>query len=427
MKKVLFTLAALGLAVGLTATVASAASFSATGKVNFTGIYVSDGGDTGDGSTGLVGNNEANDFVHYSFYMYPTVMVNDNISVKGEFRLIDRETYGNSHNETNAIKRLWMEYMSPIGKWRLGRQTAGPWGTTWMNSTGFADRIIWNPSFMPENLALTVLWQKITEGDANNPLSDEADVADWYAGISHKGAMGTTQFAINHYRYDEDAGDRDQTQFRFAGSYKLNAFNIEGEILYDTGEAASSTALLHDVSSWGAYVNATTQMDNLTVGGMFWYLQGDDDPLDDDNEGFTSRGGTGNDFNPFLIGTGDYFSVLNKDKGAYLNGATSGLGDDNPGSMAAAVYGVLKTSDKLSFNAALGHVWADAPEALGLSDDEMGLEIDLGMTYKLMDNLSYTAQFGYLKVGNMIEEVADLTGEGENDIFALLHSLTMTF
>jgi hypothetical protein len=174
-------------------------------------------------------------------------------------------------------------------------------------------------------------------------------------------------------------------------------------------------------------ITATMGFDNLTAGFIGFYCQGDD-TVDNDNEGYACKGGTGNDYNPFLIATGDYFGLLNGDKGGYLaalgfSGVTGN--GDNPGAIAAALFGVLQASDKMSFNAAIGHVWADADFGY---DDKIGLEVDLGMTYKLMDNLAYTAQFGYLNPGNMIDDVAADNGLGStNDIYVLLHSLTMTF
>jgi len=133
MKKVLFTVAALGLGLTLAASVASAASFSAAGKYQATGIYVSDGAD---GSAGLVvGLNgdstvahEANDAIWHSAYFYPTINVNDNITVRSELRFIDRDFFGTTKaasDENMRVFKLWMEYDSPIGLWAVGRQPAG--------------------------------------------------------------------------------------------------------------------------------------------------------------------------------------------------------------------------------------------------------------------------------------------------------------
>jgi hypothetical protein len=67
------------------------------------------------------------------------------------------------------------------------------------------------------------------------------------------------------------------------------------------------------------------------------------------------------------------------------------------------------------------------------------MEFDIGMSYKLLDNLSYSIQAGYLVAGDMIDDIAkyhsaqltDLLGEdvnvSTNDIWMLTHSLTMTF
>ena len=425
MKKVLFTVAALGLGLTLAASVASAASFSAKGKYQATGIWVSDGAAGANGLVvGLDGNvpAEANDAIWHSAYFYPTVNVNDNIVVRSELRFIDRDLFGTTKgaaNENMRVFKLWMEYDSPIGLWAVGRQPAGTWGTKFLDSTANGDRISWVPNMIPAPFSAKFIFQKNVENDAFTGLSDEADSASWYAGVGHKGDIGSTTVALWHTRVDKDLGDYDNTHFWFTGTYNFGGVGISSEARYIFGDDAAG----NDLGSLAAMVTASMGFDNLTAGVITFYCQGDD-TFDGDNEGAACAGGTGNDYNPFLVATGDYFGLLNGDKGGYLGAlgvaGVSGNGDQ-PGAIAAALFGILQASDKMSFNAAIGHIWADADFGV---DDKIGLEVDLGMTYKLMDNLAYTAQFGFLKPGDMIE---DLLGNSANDIYVLLHSITMTF
>ena len=422
MKKVLLTVSALGLGLALSVTAASAMTFTAGGKANITGIYLNKGGSSAAGFlAGVNANNpdEANDGFHNSFYLYPKLVINDQTSIDAELRFIDRQVYGKqTDSDQMNVYRLWATWKSPVGAISFGRLPAGTWGLTkFLDSTGRADRIKWVGSF--NGVTPYLVYQKMSEADAYSGLSDEADSALWLPGVAFSNDMGKTDIAVAHRRYDADAGDYENTELWYSGSYTLGAIGLEAEVQYAMGDDASG----NDISSFAAFVNVNTQVDTLTVGGLLIYGQGDDDATDGDNNGFLTRNGVGNDFNPFLIATGDYFGLLNGDKNNYLSalGMATGTGNgDNPGFIALAGYVVMPVNDQLSVNAAAGHIWAD--EDFGL-DNKIGWEIDLGMSYKLVDNLTYTAGIGYMNPGEMLDDVMGDT----NNIFAVVHSLTMTW
>jgi hypothetical protein len=455
MKKVLFAAAALGIGLGLAATDASAVSFSAAGKYMIEGRYVSNGGpmdvdldSAGDivdvstegsssqpGLVNVVTDGEANDFIYHLFYTYPTVMINDQTRIKGEVRFIDRDIYGTSQSGENNIngnqeiwvRRLWAEWDSPVGTIHLGRMPGGAWGSQFLDNSNGSDRIKWVTNFMPQPFSLTFIWQKSTEKDGFTGTSDEADAASWYAGVGHKGDFGATTVALWHTRYDKDNGDYDNTHLWVNTAWKFNGFNLDTEWQYQFGDA---NAAGDDLSSLGVMANAYGNFGSATAGVLFFYLQGDDDPSDGDNEGNVGKKGVGNDYNPFLIATGDYTGLLNADKSSFmaaidwneLIGGSAPTGDgDVPGIIALAGWARFAANEKLTLNAAIGQVWAD--KDFGLDNNDIGLEVDLGMSYKILDNLSYSLQGGYLATGDMVE---DIFGTSE-DIFMLVHSMTMTF
>lgn len=430
MKKVLFAVAALGLGLGLAATDASAVSFSASGKYVFEGRYVSNGADGSQpGAVNLASDTEANDFAYHLFYTYPTIKINDNTLFKGEVRFIDRDVYGTAQSGENAInknqeiwvRRLWAEWKMPLGTLHVGRMPGGAWGSNFLDSSNGSDRIKLVGNFMPEPFSLVLIWQKSAEVDGFTGDTDEADTASWYVGVGHKADFGATTAAFWHTRSDEDASDFDNTHFWFNTSYKFGMFNLDSEWRYIFGDAASG----NDISSLGTMINAYTNMDALTAGILFLYLQGDDDLTDDDDDGTVSQNGVGNDYNPFLIAMGDYTGLLNKDKNGYYADALQVSGGPlegiEPGLIALGAWGRYALSDKVTLNGAFGQVWAD--ETPSGVDDAIGFEIDLGMNYRVLDNLSYSLQAGYLWAGDMIE---DLAGDSE-DAFMIVHSMTMTF
>jgi len=426
MKKVLLTVSALGLGLAL-ATTASAVTFTAGGKANITGIYLNHGDHSTSSQGGQPfkagieddGTDENVDGWHNSFYLYPKIEINDATNVQAELRFIDRQIYGNSDRDTMKVFRMWANWNAPFGTVSFGRMPAGTWGNNpFLDSTSSADRIA--VSIPMGATSLYGVYQKNIEEDAYWGWTDKGDSASYLAGVKFGNDMGTTDIAVWHTRVDEDQGDYDNTELWYSGAYSFGAIGLAAEAHYAMGDDSSH----NDISSFAAFVNANTKIDTMTVGGLLIYGQGDDD-VDGDNNGYVTRKGLGNDFNPFLIATGDYFGLLNGDKNNYLSAldwpATTATGNgDNPGCIALAAYLVAPINDQMTINAAAGHVWADKDFGL---DNKIGWEIDLGMSYKLADNLTYSASIGYLKAGQMLEDYLGDT----NNILALVHSLTMTW
>jgi opacity protein-like surface antigen len=90
--------------------------------------------------------------------------------------------------------------------------------------------------------------------------------------------------------------------------------------------------------------------------------------------------------------------------------------------IAAADYAV---SNQLSLHGAIGWAQADEEQAVG-QDDEYGWEYNVGAAYKLLDNLTYEAHFGYLDTGDFFNGAGNTPDITEN-VYVLTHSLTMTF
>lgn len=498
MKKILLATAALGLGLGLAAGVAQAEmSFSSTGIYQAQGFWLNEGSDSkngmqvglfdknlrfqdngssttcSDGNLWQIGNknycqsgykSDNNDMWHHLFYIYPKLQVNDNIAMKGEIRMIDRDIWG-SNQATGPVntpdyqdmdlRLAWMEYNSPIGLWSVGRILGGGWGSKFLDSTGNRDRIKYSPNIMPENWGMTLIYQKSVEKDAFDGGTDSADGASYYAGFNYNADFGRTDVAVWHSRYDSDYstkplndGKFHNTELWINAAYSFGAINLLSEFNW---AFEGEDELGADVKSMGLMVDVNTQMGDFTLGGLGFWLQGDTDP-DDDNKGYIGRNGVGNDYNPFAIATGDYMGLLNGDKNGYLGAISAilgipgyaptdpdimGGGQFNPGARALAGYAKYQFSEKLSFNGALGYIWAD--DAPSKVDDKMGWEADLGLSYKLLDNLTYSATVAYMAPSDMFDDLANgvenaynaETGRNvsvnTNDIWLLLHNITMTF
>jgi hypothetical protein len=155
MKKVLATVAALGLVLGVTATAMAldqpgrtqeveattaprvpvptapgVALWSVAGQWNLAGAYVSrgmgkPGGAAIQGSGGSTFSDSPDAWYIYNFKILPVLQVNDKIAVKGEIRFDDRTIFGTTKAVDAAerdadFKHVYMEWMSPWGKTRFG-------------------------------------------------------------------------------------------------------------------------------------------------------------------------------------------------------------------------------------------------------------------------------------------------------------------
>ena len=142
----------------------------------------------------------------------------------------------------------------------------------------------------------------------------------------------------------------------------------------------------------------------------------------DDDAMFKQKNGTGIDYNPYQILTGDYMGLLNGDKST--GGANSALFVDgeSAGVMSFGGYVGWQMSPKMSLKGTIGYAAAtDEPDDY---DDDYGIEFGLSMGYKIMDNLEYQAHFGYFWADDFFKMGVN-NKYGDN--FHFDHSLTMTF
>jgi hypothetical protein len=462
MKKVLSTVAALALVAGVasnalaldkpsrasevpattaprvaTPTAPGVALWSVAGQWVLAGAYV-DGGKGNPGGADVQDQYSANDaFYIYSFKILPVLQVNDKISMKGEVRFADRCVFGtscgSSASERDAdFKHIYMEWISPIGKTRFGRTPAGAWGPKFMNSGSQGDRIMLWGNWMPDNWGMLLFTQKIQENDATIPGESDGDKDGYYVDISYKADMGKTIAALWVARDASatavpGADSVTTTQFRLTGNYKFGDFGVEYEWNQNFGdgpaESGAGTTSKSDASGTGVMVDLNYTMDNWKFGLLGFYMSGDDDPTDNDTEAiFGQTNGTGKDYNPYQILTGDYMNLLNGDN-PLSGGANDALfRQGSAGVMSFGAYVGWKMSPKLSFNGEIGMANAtDEPDGY---DDDYGVEFGVGMAYKIMDNLSYNAHFSFLSTGDYWEENGAYDTE---DVWLAAHALSMKF
>jgi hypothetical protein len=463
MKKVLATVAALGLVLGVTAnalaldqpgraqeveattaprvaepTAPGVALWSVAGQWVLAGAYLSNGLGA-PGGADLWNSDGSNDaFYIYSFKMLPVLQVNDKIAVKGEFRFADRDVFGLTDTRKTLVGtglagevsdlggrvidtyQLYMEGVSPWGKTRFGRTPAGAWGSKFLDNSAQGNRLMIWLNMLPENWGSLLFTQKVREEDAGSgPGVGDQDLDGYYIDLSYKADFGKTVAALWTAR-NATGGQVPYTSTNLwvHGNYNFDAISLEYEINWGFGEASATL----DQKQLGLYADLGYKFQDWKFGGLFIYASGDDNPADGDQGAMMSLArGTGGDFNPTQILFGDYMNLLNGDNPLAGDGVYPEV--RNAGVMALEGYASFALSPAMSLNGYLA--WATANEELSGWDSDYGIEAGIGMGYKLMDNLTYNAHFSYLFTGDFWQG-GDSTQNTE-DIYLLAHALSMSF
>ncbi|MEW6594517.1 MAG: porin [Thermodesulfobacteriota bacterium] len=442
MKKVLGTMAALGLVAGVAST-ASAVEWKMTGKYLVEGYYMSDAGTTTLGvdlTETAAASNTSDAWYQHTFEVSPTMKVNDKISMMATIRLVDNTVWGaQTDGDTESadvmdtandfyLHTMYMKYMSPIGEVRIGRHPAGGYGTTFADTDSRQDRIMWWPSFVPKPWSVLLFTGK----NFDNDLQTGSDVGSDQNFDHYEARLNYKDDALDAgIRYSLSNDNRNTTGSEkelYAGyaKYKMNNYFANAEVAYFGGDSSTTV----DWDALGYMLEVGGKFNNLTVSAMYFFAEGDDEGSANDNEGFfnaTASGiapvtatGTGHEFTPLYVLTGRTTGLLNPDQTGVLNG---GIGQTDDGVKAFVLAADYKVSDRLGLHAAIGY--AEADEETATYDDEYGWEYNIGAAYKLLDNLTYEAHFGYLDTGDYFKGAAG-ANQTEN-VYLLSHSLTMTF
>ena len=169
-----------------------------------------------------------------------------------------------------------------------------------------------------------------------------------------------------------------------------------------------------DVSAWFGHFDVGFKMDKMKFTYTFWYASGDDDASDSDFDGFMSVD----------IDRADSICIL---EGGFVDDDyyTENVGMLDKGMIFNKLAFDYKASKKLSVGAALLYMLtAEDIEYVDKNgdmqkEDEIGVEFDAYLKYKLYDNLEFAVNAGYLFSGDALDfwEVDDRDGSGDEDIF----------
>lgn len=290
-------------------------------------------------------------------------------------------------------------------------------------------------TYANDMMSLPVFWFKAYEGGDDNNTAD----TDIY-GIAPSFNLGD-MVKLNPYvvywesdnlqDYQEDGRSNlpvtavplDDADVYFIGidadvNFDMASLYFTG--IYQTGTFDFQDGSDNDVDAYLLAIGGSMNLGPAELHAEGFYASGDDDPEDDDIEAFT-----------VIEGQSFYWSEI-MGYGVFDFYTNAGSPADQISNVWAANIGAtFKPIEKLSITA---DVWYAelAEEDLG-GEDELGTEVDLKITYQLMDNLTLDVVGAYLFAGDavrIIDEADDGTffvTENDDDPYEVGARLSLSF
>ncbi len=369
----------------------------------------------------------SNAYMDMRFRLKTVFNVNDILSVTTRFDALE-EVWGKRGCGTGNIQfdRAYMTIKTDLGKFDVGRMVGAAWGTKFLDNEGSFDRIKYTKVI--DDLTLYVVYQKsVEQDDARHPipqtvpLTEEAadeDSDTYYLLGKYKIENITSGLLLS---FTNDKTNPDATRHKYCAMpyfvAKFGPLDIQGELAYNWGETDFDAAATPDIDIKQLAYNleATYNFGPASVMAGYAFVSGDDgsDPDED-----TAYGHVGVDWEKLFILTYNETPVM--DLGGVGNlSIASDYG-------AKIFYGGVNATpiENLELGFLVGMADADEVQEANQEDD-IGIEYDLTLNWKIYDNLTYTAIAAYLDAGD-IWKGGVATEEVENT-YALFHQLKLTF
>jgi hypothetical protein len=363
-----------------------------------------------------------------------------------------------AENENIAFDWAYLEYTSPIGMFDVGYMDDGGWGTIFGDSSVPRGIVSWAAQQGP----WTVFIQALKLNDNSKSAVHTTNVTDndtdkYQAGFMYETKGYQTGLLAIYYR---DASNRPiyvgpadvgvNANVFVLEPYaivKIGPVKLQAELDYAWGNIKADTPpgeFGQDlrVDNLAGWIDASVNINMFYFGGFISYVAGNDfHKFASDG---TIKGGFltgGMDWNPCLI-------LFNNERNYWAGAITGNAGSSTNNNYLGNLFGLNDTGmynawllqgragvrpiDKLDIQASISYAVADNKSwegnLLGAPDfisDKYGTEIDLIATYKINNNLSYMAGFGYLFTGDYFKGIDSTVDVRDNYMF--LNKLTLTF
>lgn len=372
------------------------------------------------------------DFMDMRFRLETVFKVSDNLSVTTRFDALDGKVWGDADDANTAagnidFDRAYMTIKAPIGQFDIGRMLGGTWGTSFNDTAAENDRIKFTKTI--EDMTLYLIYQKNTEADDSTTSTIGADEdSETYYVLGEYKTENTTAGLLLAFTNDKTTTSETKRTYNASPYFvsKFGPLGIQGELQYNWGQTDYDTAGSADLDIKELAYNIEASYSfgpiGVTAGYAFW----SGDQATTDNEDSSYNDGPGNDWGKLFILTSDATSQIIA-LGDYGNLSKDGLANGTANTSGAKIiYGSADFSplDNLTLGVVVGS--ADADEAPANYKDDYGLEYDFTLTWKIYDNLTYTAIAAFLDAGDYYWEQATQPANFD-DTYALFHQLILEF
>jgi hypothetical protein len=226
-----------------------------------------------------------------------------------------------------------------------------------------------------------------TTGSAADNGTGNSDAYLYGASVSPKGDNYSAKIFYAGYSYSDT--DTSEYLIGLSGSTTLGPVKLFAEFDHFDGEVSKTVDAMGDQLFVDASMAAT---DAITVGGQFFYADGDDK-----DKQLTRLGNGFNGWDPiFDVGT----SLSNEEIGfgspfnvAENSSANSGYNFSvaSAGAVGARLYSSFKMNDALTFGASIAYLTEQEDKVV---ENEV-VALAAGMVYKIMDNTTFQLQLQY--------------------------------
>ncbi len=324
------------------------------------------------------------------------------------------------YNSSFELYRVYMDIKTAYGRFQIGRMTAGAAGLI-TNGVGGSpigeDRYAFDSEeqrqrikFIYNNGPIFVVagYEKNAEQDslpALNPAGEEElDQDSVFLLPKYTFGNGAVNCLFVYSLNSTIPGEK-ITFYIVNPALSLNfgQFSFNAEVKYFSGDMEVANK---DMEGLGFYFDASWKYGAGELGAWYLWAQGDDDATDNNIKGKVTSGA---DFCPLLVAY-DIAGVGAMDLNNSANHWSAGLWLDH------------NITEKLMLHASFGFIKMN--ETPANVDKSYGSEFDAGLVYKICENLSYEALFGYFMAGDFHK---DVLGYDVGNAYAFRHLLTMSF
>ncbi|MBT3311236.1 MAG: hypothetical protein HN931_01285 [Desulfobacterales bacterium] len=394
----------------------------ATTDIEMTGYYRVHGYSSDNLS--LLPNGTSSSFFTDKLRVQTVLKINDNLKVVTRFDAFDNRVWG-TPDESQVLgdkvnidwDRAYMEMITKIGFFRIGRQKGNAWGTSFADQETDRDRILYAVPL--DNLILAFVYEKMTETDAGTTVND-ADFDRFYLTATYKAENYTAGLLTAFLRINDQpitstilmAGPVDIDLYEIAPYIigKFGPISIEAELLYGFGTAQRDGAADSDVKMWGFYGEGGYDFGPFGLQAGVALGSGD-------NDGF----GPGSDIESALLlqdsGDWDKLFLLSDKDGGVLGGFNHHIMlGPNTGNFQVLfaqiagfeifyLSGYFAATDNITIEGIIAQV--NLMDPMAAMNDDFGMEYDISLTWNIYKNLKYKAVVAVFEPGDYFGATAD--------------------